>query len=121
MSSNAFSLPEPDPAETGPYTLVGEARAKSGKADALEAVLVSLVSPTRLEDGALEYHVHRDRHDPDLFVFYEVWQSKEKLIQHLQAPYIIAFLEGRHEYLANEMTVRWLKMASAYATQSARA
>jgi quinol monooxygenase YgiN len=120
MSNTAFSLPEPDLAEAGPYALVGEARAKPGKADALEAVLVSLVSPTRLEDGALEYHVHRDRHDPDLFVFYEAWESKEKLIQHLQQPYIIDFLAGRHDYLAAEMTVRWLKMASSYRTPSVR-
>ena len=71
MSNAAFALPEPDAEENGPYALVGTARAKSGQADALEAALLDLVAPTRLEDGALEYHVHRDRADTDLFFFFE--------------------------------------------------
>jgi quinol monooxygenase YgiN len=114
MSNAAFSLPEPDPGETGAYSLVGQARAKPGQGDTLEAALLALVEPTRREAGALQYHVHRDRADPDLFVFYEAWQSLDHLKAHLEQPYVTDYLARRMDYLAEDMTVRWLKMASPY-------
>lgn len=114
MSSPAFTLPAQDSDETGPYALTGQARAKAGKADALEAALIALVDPTRGEDGVLQYHVHRDRADPDLFVFYEVWASIPHLEAHLLQPYVQDFLATRHTLLEGDMEVRWLRMASPY-------
>lgn len=114
MSSPAFTLPEPDIDEAGPYALAGQARAKAGKAEALEAALIALVEPTRREEGVLQYHVHRDRADPDLFVFYEVWESIAHLEAHLSQPYVQDFLAQRHTLLAGDMDVRWLRMASPY-------
>jgi quinol monooxygenase YgiN len=29
---------------------------------------------TRAEPGALQFHIHRDRADPQAFVIYEAWQ-----------------------------------------------
>ena len=117
MSNAAFALPEPDAEESGPYALVGTARAKSGQADALEAALLDLVAPTRLEDGALEYHVHRDRADTDLFFFFEAWASLDHLKAHLEQPYIQDYLSKRTNYLDGDMQVNWLKMASPYPRQ----
>jgi quinol monooxygenase YgiN len=117
MNNSDLSLPSPDSDETGPYALVGTARAKSGFADALETRLVSLVGPTRQESGALAYHVHRDRADRDLFVFYEVWSSVETLRAHLAQPYIQAFLRDRQSYLIGDLDIRWLRMGSSYPTR----
>ena len=114
MSSPAFTLPAQGTDETGPYALAGQARAKAGMADVLEAALLALVEPTRAEDGVLQYHVHRDRADPDLFVFYEVWTSTAHLEAHLSQPYVVDFLAKRHTMLAGDMDVRWLRMASPY-------
>ncbi|OJJ13416.1 MULTISPECIES: putative quinol monooxygenase [unclassified Roseibium] len=114
MSNPDFALPEPDADETGPYALVGQARARPGSAEKLEQALVALVTPTREETGALQYHVHRDRADPDLFVFYEAWASLADLKEHLQMPYIQQFLAGHQELVDGEMQVTWLKMASPY-------
>lgn len=114
MSNAAFTLPQPDANDGGPYTLFGQARAKPGQEDALETALLALVAPTRQEPGALEYHVHRDRTDPTLFVFYEAWESLDHLKTHLEQPYIVDFLTRRTDYLDGEMDVKWLKMASDY-------
>ncbi|WP_259781153.1 putative quinol monooxygenase [Aestuariispira ectoiniformans] len=107
-------LPAPGEDEQAPYTLVGRARAKPGQADALEARLLSLVAPTRAEEGALEYHVHRDRQDPDCFVFYEAWRTVGDLERHLEQPYIRAFLAERMTYLAEDMDISWIEMRSGY-------
>lgn len=112
MSTQSIELPLPDFGEDRPYALVGTARAKPGLADALEQRLVSLVAPTRKEKGALAYHVHRDRTDRDLFVFYEVWHSAAALRSHLAQPYIQAFLAERSDYLVDDLDIRWLRMSS---------
>lgn len=114
MSSPALTLPAQNNDETGPYALAGQARAQAGKADALAAALIALVEPTRGEEGALQYHVHRDRADPNLFVFYEVWETAAHLEAHLQQPYIQDFLANRHTLLAGDMDITWLRMASPY-------
>lgn len=114
MSNNAPVLPLPDDGETGPYALVGTARAKPGLADALEKRLISMVAPTRKEAGALAYHVHRDRADPSLFVFYEAWQSIDHLKQHFEASHVSSFLEDRLRYLDGDLDITWLRMSSPF-------
>lgn len=114
MSKQAFSLPLPDKGETGPYAVMGTARAKRGLADALEERLVSMVSPTRLEPGCLAYHVHRDRSDRSLFVFYEAWRSVSDLERHFLEPHVSTFLNERDAYLDGDLDVSWLRMASEF-------
>jgi quinol monooxygenase YgiN len=114
VSNQALSLPTPDEGEAGPYSLVGKALAKPGLADALEERLVSMVAPTRREAGCLAYHVHRDRADRSLFVFYEAWRSLDDLERHFQEPHVSAFLEDRHQYLDGDLDVTWLRMASSF-------
>ena|SRR5690349_15696935 len=114
MTNADLSLMPPDPDETGPYALVGTARAKPDLADVLERRLVLLVEPTRREPGALAYHVHRDRVDRRLFVFYEAWSDIEALRAHLTQPYIQAFLAERKDLLDGDLDVRWLRMSSPY-------
>lgn len=112
--SSDLQLPETDLNEKGPYSLVGRARALEGFADALEERLLALVPPTRSEQGALAYHIHRDRSDPHLFHFYEAWQSRDDLMAHLQQPYIQAFLADRHRYLEGDLDITWLQMVSHF-------
>ena len=114
MSTTAPDLPLPDSDETGPYALVGSARAKTGKADALEGRLVSMVAPTRREAGALAYHVHRDRADRSRFVFYEAWRSIDDLKAHFSEPHVASFLEERHDYLEGDLEITWLRMSSSF-------
>ncbi len=113
--SSSLSLPLTDPDEKAPFALVGVAHARPDKADALEEILLSLVAPTRLEQGALDYHVHRDRDARNRFVFYETWATRADLERHLEQPYIVDFLSRRMDYLAEDMQVTWLRMASPFA------
>ena len=106
----SFTLPDAEPNEQQPYSLVGEAHAKPGMADALESKLLALVAPTRLEKGCVSYHVHRDRSNSDRFVFYEAWASREDLLAHLQQPYIQAFLAEHMNFMTKPMEISWLEM-----------
>lgn len=99
---------------TGTYTLVGFAHPKLDKAEALKTLLLSFVEPTRAEPGCLEHHFHIDKADPSVFVFYEVWRSKEDLDRHLELSHMKAFWDARMDYLKEDLDVRWVDMASPY-------
>jgi len=73
--------------------LVATVVAKAEHREIVYNALVSLVAPTRLEEGCLEYHLHRTVDDPDCFVFYERWQSEAHLQRHLESTHYLASQE----------------------------
>jgi quinol monooxygenase YgiN len=107
-------LPEPAPGETGPYCVIAKHRAKPGKADAYERRMLADLDKTRAEPGALQFHIHRDRSDPDLFVIYEVWRDLRTLREHYEKPYVKQFVVDSAEYIEGDMEAQWIVMASQY-------
>ena len=51
--------------------IVAEATAKPGKADALRAILLDMLPPSRAEAGCLHYELHEDLDAVGHFFFYE--------------------------------------------------
>ena len=51
------------------------AKTRPEKAEAFEALFRAYVEPSRAEPGCIEYHMLRDKEDPTLFIFYEIWAS----------------------------------------------
>jgi quinol monooxygenase YgiN len=107
-------LPEPAPGETGPYCVIAKHRALPGRADAYEKRMLADLAQTRAEPGVLEFHIHRDRFDPDLFVIYEVWRDAKALREHFERPYVRRFVADSAEYIEGNMEVQWLIMISRY-------
>jgi quinol monooxygenase YgiN len=75
----------------GLLTVVATITAKPGNEQTVKDLLLSIIEPTRAEDGNVAYTLHQGDEDPAVFVFYEVWESKEKLRAHLGTP---ALTEG---------------------------
>jgi quinol monooxygenase YgiN len=94
-------------------TLVAYLHAKPEKREALEAVLHSLVDPTRLEPDCIGYHFHKSADDPNVFMFYENWVSRESLDRHLAMPHLAGFWATRMEYLEADVELRFFEMQSA--------
>ena len=88
------------------------AHTKPEKADAFEGLFRSYVAPSRLEPGCIEYHMLRDQQDPTLFIFYEIWQSREHLAVHENLPHMKQFFDNRMDYLARDFDVRLIDMLS---------
>ncbi len=72
-------------------TVIAYMRAAPGKRAELRAALEALVPPTSAEDGFVNYDLHQSLEDPDLFCFYENWESGEHLDAHLAAPHLEQF------------------------------
>jgi quinol monooxygenase YgiN len=82
-------------------TVVAEMVAKPGKGDELKRHLLALVEPTRKEAGCVQYDLHQSTSQPERFVFYENWRSRDSLDRHLQTPHMVAF-GGVAEQLLSE-------------------
>jgi quinol monooxygenase YgiN len=95
MSIVLPTLPEPAPEETAPYCVIAKHRAKPGQADALEKRMIADARKTREEPDALQFHIHRDRFDRNLFVVFEIWRDRNALREHFEKPYVKQF--GRRQ------------------------
>lgn len=116
--SAQVGFPEPSPGETEPYCLWATLRAKPGQGDILGERLLALVEPSRAEPGALEYHVHRDRKDPDRFTLYEAFASVDDFRAHLDTPYIQAFLADRASFMEGDFDTRFVRMISRHTSET---
>ena len=93
-------------------TVVARIKAKKGLEKKVKEGLLSLVGPTRLEKGCINYDLHQSPDDPGLFMFYENWKDMKCLDKHLEMPYIKAFMDGMKKALARPVQVTLWVMVS---------
>lgn len=76
------------------------------KAEHLEYVkseLFKILEPTRKEDGCVLYELHQDLDDPNILMFYEIWETKAAWQAHDLTSHIITFkqnIEGFVEHIS---------------------
>jgi quinol monooxygenase YgiN len=71
-----------------PVTVVARMKAKPGKEAEVRKELLSLVAPSRKDEGCLNYDLHQGADSAAQFVFYENWVTRELLDQHLKQPHL---------------------------------
>jgi quinol monooxygenase YgiN len=87
-------------------TVVAKLRAKPGKGDELEALLIEQVKAVRgAEPDCLVYRLHRSPKDRDLFFFYEQYRSRDAFDLHRKAPHLAAFRDRRDPLVAGPAEV----------------
>jgi quinol monooxygenase YgiN len=93
-------------------TVMARIKAKKGMEKKVKEGLLSLLGPTRLEKGCINYELHQSADDPGLFMFYENWKDMKCLDKHLEMPYIKAFMDGMKKALARPVQVTLWVMVS---------
>jgi quinol monooxygenase YgiN len=73
-----------------PLTVMAELKARPGKEDEARQLLLTLLEPTRREQGCIQYDLHEVVGAPGHFLFYENWQSREALDAHLKSPHFMS-------------------------------
>lgn len=53
--------------------------------------LLKILEPTRKEEGCLLYELHQDLDNPNVLMFYEIWETKEAWKKHDLMPHINQF------------------------------
>lgn len=80
----------------GVLTVIAKIRAAKGKGDALAALLSEQVRAVlEAEPGCLVYRAHRSTHDPELFLFYEMYADDAAFDLHRNAPHLAAYRQRR--------------------------
>ena len=67
----------------------------------MKAVLEKLIPITRKEEGCLPYDLHHENEDPNHFMFYENWTSRELWQKHMNAPHLAAYMEATEGAVAD--------------------
>lgn len=74
-------------------------KSKSEHTQVVKQKLQNLVVQTRLEKACLQYDLHQSVDDPQVFVFYEVWENQAGLDSHNQQSYLVDFSKVASELL----------------------
>ena len=96
-------------------TIIGTVVAKPEKREELMGILAAQVAPTRAEPGCINYDFHFDKSDPNTFIFYENFVSKEALDEHLMKGHLKPLMNRLDELLAKPVDIRHLEMLSLQA------
>lgn len=102
----------PTPTDDRPdlLTVIAYMRAAPGRREELRATLEALVEPTSKEKGYVNYDLHQGVEDPDLFFFYENWETGEDLDAHGGSPHLQTFAARIPELLDEDgLTVTRLR------------
>jgi quinol monooxygenase YgiN len=77
--------------------VLGEFRFPLENRDAAQAVMERVVQATRAEAGCITYSYAEDVLDPGLFRITEIWESREALAVHFEAPHMKDWQRERAE------------------------
>lgn len=89
-------------------TIVAKVVARKECIEAIKNELIKMITPTRHELGCIEYRLHQDIQNPEIFIFYENWESLSCLNQHLESShyksYVVAVTNMIEEKTIHKMT-----------------
>lgn len=89
-------------------TVIAKVTAKENQIDVVKAGLKSVVEPTQNEDGCLLYELHQDVENPNIFFFYENWDSVEHLENHRMSEHMVHLGETIKGLLEKHMEVNMM-------------
>lgn len=92
-------------------TLVVVMRAKEGQHLLLEAELRALVTPSRKEEGCLQFDLHRCADQPGTFLFHEVWETRDHHTTHTRTPHFLRWNARKDSLLATREAAFWQQLA----------
>ncbi len=89
-------------------TIVAKILAKTEKRDLVKSELIKLIEVTRAEEGCINYDLHQDNENPNLFLFYENWANRDLWQKHMGNAHLVAYMNATdgavEDFTLNEMT-----------------
>lgn len=93
-------------------TVVAKVEAESAYVELIKDECLALVAPSRLEKGCLSYDLYQAQENPAIFVFYEHWESREDLENHLESAHCLRFDNNTGGKLAKPEEIIFLSKLS---------
>ncbi len=80
-------------------------KSKSKNREEVKAILENLVENSRKEVACLQYDLHQNIDDSNIFIFHEAWKNKEGLDLHNQKPYLLKFTQIAESLLQEKVII----------------
>lgn len=64
------------------------------KADEMKTILEELAVESNKEEACLQYDLHRDIDEPNVFIFHEIWKDSVSLDVHNNSAHVLKFKEA---------------------------
>ncbi len=75
-------------------TIIAEILAKPEKRELVKNELLKLIKITLAEEGCVNYDLHQDNQNENLFLFYENWKSRELWQKHMNNKHIADYAKA---------------------------
>jgi len=89
-------------------TIIARIEAKKEHLDLVKTEIIKLIEPTLKEEGCMQYDLHQDNEESEVFIFFENWASKALWERHNESTHLAQFIkatDGALESLVvNQMT-----------------
>ncbi|MNK08444.1 putative monooxygenase YcnE [compost metagenome] len=69
------------------------------KAEEMKAILEELAIESNKEEACLQYDLHQDIDEPNVFIFYEIWKDGTSLDIHNNSVHVLKFKEASEAIL----------------------
>ncbi|MEQ5399958.1 putative quinol monooxygenase [Providencia rettgeri] len=82
--------------------IVATVIAKDNEVEFVKAATKSIVEPSNRDEGCLQYELHQDNANPNIFIFFEIWKDQESLDKHNVTKHLQDFInkiEGKVDSL----------------------
>ena len=84
-----------------PLTIVARIQAHKENTDLVQSQLLQLIHITRNQEGCIQYDLHQDNNNPEIFVLYEIWESRELWQAHMDSPPLQTFMNVTQKAVAD--------------------
>jgi len=74
-------------------TIIAKIEAKKESLALVKEEVLKLIAPTVKEDGCIQYDLHQSNENPNVFMFFENWESQDLWEAHMQSSHLKAFVE----------------------------
>lgn len=89
-------------------TIVAQILAKEEHREFVKSELLKLIDVTKAEEGCIDYDLHQDNENANLFLFYENWESRELWQKHMESQHVTMCTKATEDavenVILNEMT-----------------
>ena len=89
-----------------PIVLAGKIKIKPEKRERFLELARPGLTATLEEPGNISYDLYEDIQQANTFIYFEEWQSREALQEHLKQPYVVPLLEVFADLLAEKPNMR---------------
>jgi len=90
-------------------TVVAKILAKAEHRELVKRELIKLIDPTKAEEGCINYDLHQDQDNENLFLFYENWTSRALWQQHMKNAHLAEYAKATDGAI-EEFTLHEMKM-----------